>query len=102
MLRAFIFTALLAASLARAETYYLSPDGKDSAKGTSKGAPWRTLYKINDAAKPGDTFILGAGIFELGKSFPTLTCAGTADAPIRIRAAEGARPDQDRAGCGAH
>jgi hypothetical protein len=92
MIRPFVILALLAASLAHAETYYLAPDGKDSAKGTGEDKPWRTLYKISDAAKPGDTFILASGIYELGKSFPTLTCAGTAEAPIRIRAAEGARP----------
>ena len=92
LLRTFIFATILLSSLACAETYFLAPDGKDSSKGTSADKAWRTIYKINDAAKPGDTFILSAGIFELGKSFPTLTCAGTADAPIRIVAAEGARP----------
>ena len=92
MIRPFILLTLLAASFAHAETYYLAPDGKDSAKGTSADKPWRTLYKINNTAKPGDTFILGVGTYELGKSFPTLTCAGTAEAPIRIKAADGARP----------
>ena len=92
MIRTLLFTTLLAASLAHAETYHISPEGKDSAAGTSAEAAWRTLFKINAVAKPGDTFILGAGTFELGKAFPTLTCAGTAEAPIRIQAAEGARP----------
>ena len=91
-LRLCIFAVFAAASLARAETYHISPEGKDSAAGTSAEAPWRTLFKINAVAKPGDTFILGAGTFELGKGFPTLACAGTAEEPIRIRAAEGARP----------
>ena len=86
------FPLLLAATGARGETYYLAPDGNDAAAGTSAEAPWRTLFKITDAAKPGDTFLLGAGTFELGKAFPTLTCSGTADAPIRITAAPGARP----------
>ena len=91
MIRPFlVFTP--AASIVRAETYYLAPDGKDSAKGTSADAPWRTFYKINDRAIPGDTFIVAAGTFELGKTFPTLTRAGTAEAPIRIEAAKGALP----------
>ena len=91
-LRPFILLTFLAAGFVHAETYYLAPDGKDSAKGTSADKPWRTLYKINDVAKPGDTFILGAGVYELGKSFATLTCAGTANAPIRIKGPEGVRP----------
>ena len=87
-----ILAVFAAASLAHAETYRISPEGKDSAAGTSAEAAWRTLFKINAVAKPGDTFIIGAGTFELGKAFPKLTCAGTAEAPIRIKAADGARP----------
>lgn len=83
---------LFTASLAHAETYYFAPDGKDSAKGTTADKPMRTFFKLNEIAKPGDTFIVAAGTYDLGKTFPSFNCAGTADAPIRIRAAEGARP----------
>ena len=88
-----LFTlALFTAGLAHAETYYFAPDGKDSAKGTTADAPKRTFFKLNEIAKPGDTFIVAAGTYELGKTFPSFNCAGTADAPIRITAAPNARP----------
>lgn len=91
MIRLLILASLIAATIAHAKIYHLAPNGSDSAEG-SETAPLRTFFKINDLAKAGDTFILGAGIFTLGKSFPTLTCAGTAKDPIRIKAAEGVRP----------
>ena len=92
MTRIFFTLALFTTALAHSETYYFAPDGKDSAKGTTADAPKRTFFKLNEIAKPGDTFIFAAGTYEMGKTFPSFNCAGTADAPIRIRATEGARP----------
>jgi hypothetical protein len=89
----FVLT-LIVGPLSRAETYYLSRAGKDSANGTSADAPLRTLSKINELAKPGDTLILSEWIFELGKSFHTLSVAGTKDAPIRINSIHG-KPGKD-------
>lgn len=46
-------------------TYYVSPKGKDSNSGTSAGAPWQSMAKVN-------AFKFGAGssvLFEGGQSF---------------------------------
>lgn len=78
-------TWLLGTAAARAETYYVSTDGDDDAAGTSEGAPWRSIARVNatslgagDAVRfrRGDTF---AGALVIGGS-------GADGAPLTIGA----------------
>jgi len=43
-----------------AATYYVSPNGNDSAAGTS-ASPWRTIQKAASTLQPGQTAIVAAG-----------------------------------------
>ena len=84
------------ASVARAQvspaagsTYYVSPDGNDTAAGT-EAAPFRTIQRAASLVGAGDTVIVRAGTyagFQLGWDFPQ---SGTATAPITFRADPGA------------
>ena len=68
-------------------TYYVAQDGDDANPG-SADAPWRTLQYAADAAQPGDTVCLRAGIYtdpEEVKFFRS----GEADAPITFASAPG-------------
>lgn len=38
-------------------TYYIANAGDDAAAGTSTGAPWKTIYKVNSATFSGDDSI---------------------------------------------
>ncbi len=78
--------------LASAETYYIAPQASNSATGISPTEPLHSLDRVNELAKPGDVFLLTAGIYELGQDPPSLSCSGTASEPIRIEAVPGARP----------
>src|SRR5215207_10548612 len=81
-------------SVARAQvsagsTYYVSPDGSDTAAGT-EGAPFRTIQKAASLVGAGDTVVVRAGTyagFQLGWDFPQ---SGTATQPITFKADPGA------------
>jgi hypothetical protein len=87
-----LMMALLASavfSLARAETIYVSADGKDGAAGT-KESPLAGLGQAADRAKPGDV-IRVSGTFKLAHTVP-LRSKGTESQPIRVQPDGGARP----------
>ena len=65
-----------------AATYHLSPDGRDDAPG-SRDRPWRTLEHASAQAMPGDTIVLGPGVYA-GQLRPVRS--GEVDAPITFRA----------------
>jgi Right handed beta helix region len=45
-----------------ATTYYVSPRGSDSNRGTSQSAAWRTVARVNSArVRPGDTVLFHGG-----------------------------------------
>ena len=45
-----------------ATTYYVSPSGNDNNSGTSTGAPWKTLAKVNNTNfSPGDKILFQRG-----------------------------------------
>ncbi len=69
-------------------TFYVSPSGSDSNAGT-QAAPWRTVQKALSTLVAGQTALVRAGTYSQNV---TLTRAGTATAPITIRAYPGETP----------
>jgi hypothetical protein len=59
--------------------------GNDANDGTA-AKPWRTLGFAATRLAPGDTLLLRGGLF---REHPTITCAGTLEKPITIRAYPG-------------
>ena len=78
----------MAPLLVEAATYYVSPSGNDSAKG-SRQAPFRTVKRGIQALKASDTLILRAGTYAEGDLTPP---SGVPGAPTTIRAEAGERP----------
>lgn len=68
-------------------TWHVSNQGQDSADGTA-AAPWRTIQRAVDQAQPGDTVLIGPGIYR-----EQVVCrrGGDANVPLTIAAAPGAR-----------
>ena len=52
----------VAVSAATTGTYYVDPNGDDSASG-SQTQPWRTVQHAASLAKPGDTVLVSAGVY---------------------------------------
>lgn len=74
-------------SAARANTYYVAPNGNNSNTG-SAAQPWATLQYAVDTIAPGDTIIVRAGSYagcRIGKT-------GASGAPKTLKAEAGARP----------
>jgi hypothetical protein len=63
-------------------THFVSPNGDDSAPGTS-AQPWRTLQRAADVVRPGSTVVIAAGEYAGGIK---INRGGTAAAPITFRA----------------
>ena len=53
---------LVAAPVARAAEYYVSPAGNNGNPGTRE-SPWKTIQKAADVMKPGDTVRIAAGVY---------------------------------------
>lgn len=63
-LSVFAFTLVVGAAFAaRAATYYVSPNGSDTAAGT-QAQPWRTLNFASSKLAAGDTALAGAGFYD--------------------------------------
>jgi hypothetical protein len=65
--------------VASAAEYFVSPDGRDDAPGTSLAQPWRTLGRAPAVLQPGDACWLRAGIY---REAIALTRSGRPGAPI--------------------
>src|SRR5947207_13660792 len=87
-IRRLVFLVVLAAAVftgtAQAATYYVSPSGSDAGAGTSSGAPWQTVSRVNRAPLvPGDSVL-----FEGGATFSDASLmppsSGSANSPIRF------------------
>jgi hypothetical protein len=63
---------LTALGSAQATTWYIAPNGNDSATGTQT-APWKTLARAQQAAQPGDTIYLRGGTYTFTAA--TTSCA---------------------------
>ncbi|HEV2666424.1 MAG TPA: DUF1565 domain-containing protein, partial [Blastocatellia bacterium] len=57
-----IIGAVLGAPQRGVATYHVSPTGSDSNPG-SEARPFRTIQKAADSVKPGDTVLVGDGIY---------------------------------------
>src|SRR4051812_49124556 len=69
------------------QTYYVGTAGSDTNPGT-QAQPFATIQRGLNAAQPGDTVNLLAGVYR--DQNPTFVRSGTAAAPITLQAAPGA------------
>src|SRR3954465_9858311 len=70
---------------ASASDYYVSRAGSDASAGTSTGAPWQTLGRVNSVVlQPGDRVLLRGGDTFSGRLSLDSADRGTASAPIAI------------------
>ncbi len=68
---------------------YLSPNGSDGGSGAAS-SPWRSLEAAQSKLRPGDTLYVRGGTY--GGEFMYWTKAGTASAPIWVKAYPGETP----------
>jgi len=78
-------------------TYHLAPDGDDRAAGTA-AKPWETIEHAATKLKPGDTLEVAGGTYT--RQSVDWKASGSANGPITVRAAAGARPVFDGDGVG--
>lgn len=71
-------------------SFYVSPNGSDSGSGAAN-APFGTIRKAFETLRPGDTLVIGDGVYT-EKLDDVKNARGTANAPITVKAAPGARP----------
>lgn len=89
-----VLVLLASASLARADQYYLAPDGDDGNPGTID-QPWKTVAKASSTIVAGDEVILRGGIY-LEDAY-WLSAAGQSERRTVFRAMDGERPVLTRA-----
>jgi hypothetical protein len=106
------WSTLLAAALlvwlgtprVRADDYYVAVDGSDSAAG-NQGAPFASLSRAQQAAKPGDTVFLRGGTYKFVNASDAdavlLDKSGQADKPISYFAYTAEHPVLDFSGMSA-
>jgi hypothetical protein len=70
------------------QTYYVAPEGSDGNPGTLE-APWLTIQHALDTLHPGQRVLVRAGTYTQSL---VMNRAGTATAPITVRAYPGERP----------
>ncbi|MCX4918904.1 right-handed parallel beta-helix repeat-containing protein [Streptomyces sp. NBC_00687] len=80
---------------AATRTYYVSPSGSDSNRGTSAATPFRSLQKAADTAAPGDTVSIMSGTYRQKSNAADvllISRSGRAGAPITFQAYPGQHP----------
>jgi hypothetical protein len=90
---ALLFAFLFVAFPARATTYYIAAAGSDANSGTSSGAPWQTIAKVNGSTfSPGDSILFNRGDAWYGTAL-TVPSSGSSGSPITFGAyGSGANP----------
>lgn len=80
-----IYIALLslAPSVALARTWYVAPEGNDSAPGTI-GQPFASIQRGIDAASPGDTVSIGAGRYGISQPIRIAGKRASAVQPLTV------------------
>jgi hypothetical protein len=79
-------------------TFYLAPNGVDSAsRSGSNSSPWKTLPYAQTRMATGDDLILKAGVYPISAT-QRITKSGTSTNPMEIKAATGALVYLDGAG----
>jgi hypothetical protein len=78
MKNAFLFSCLLLSAAATAAELYVSPKGNNKNPGTAQ-APFATIARAVQAAKPGDTVKIAPGLY---REQITFRKSGTKNAPI--------------------
>lgn len=76
-------TATATPRTATGSTWYISPNGSDTADGRTTTTPWRTFARAWQTVRAGDTLLVMDGTYNQSIA-PSLN--GTATAPITIRA----------------
>lgn len=76
--------SFVSAADARAETYYISPTGRDTNTGRSTTQPWQTFERAWLNLFPGDTLILMDGVYQ--QTLKPTQRNGTPTEPITVRA----------------
>lgn len=77
---------------ASATDFYVRPSGDDSGSGT-QAQPFATVGRGLDALGPGDTLLIGAGVYHEGDFCPEVPA--TPNDPVTIRNVPGERPVLD-------
>jgi hypothetical protein len=103
-LRIALFLASAAVACA-ARTWHVSGSGDDTHAGTTSAAAFRTLQKAAGVVEPGDTVLIGDGVYstptnDASGNVVTITRSGRPDAWITWQAAPGARPQVRPTGWG--
>lgn len=75
-------------SISQAATYYVSPDGSDSAAG-SLAAPFKTIQKAMNVVNPGDVVMLRGGTY---RETVSASRGGNAANPVTVQAYPGEVP----------
>ncbi len=84
---AFLFSSLLLSAAATAAELYVSPKGNNKNPGTAQ-APFATIARAVQAAKPGDTVKIAPGLY---REQITFRKSGTKNAPITFAGSRGAK-----------
>lgn len=83
-------------------TFYVSPAGDDTARGTSAGSPWRSLERASEAVLvPGDRVLLLGGARFTGRLLLDRLDAGNAADPVVVGSYGDGRAEIDAPGDGA-
>jgi len=90
----FLFVLVIFVAMpTRATTYYVAAAGSDTNAGTSSGAPWQTIGKVNAATfSPGDSILFNRGDAWYGTAL-VVPASGSSGSPITFGAyGSGANP----------
>jgi len=93
-------TALLSGTAAHAKDWYVSPGGNDASNGATAATAFKTLQRAESVVKPGDTVLIGDGVYEgdpqargEGSALLSIDVSGEPGAWITWKARPGHKPE---------